>query len=355
MSESQSASFPSAPARASLPDWYESLFDAIVERVAHGRLSAAGVVNRELAATYWAIGRLILDRQSDLGWGSAVVERLAIDLRAAFPGARGFSPRNLKYMRAFADAWPDFTMVQRVAQLGWRHHIALLEKLHDGSTRLWHADAAIRHGWSRDMLVHQIDTRLHEREGGAVTNFAATLPPDDSDLAQKMTKDPYIFDFLALTEKRSERELQDQLVKHLQKFLLELGEGFAFVGEQVRLAIGDDEFFADLLFYHLRLRCYVVIELKATGFSPAALGQLGMYIAAVDDLLALPQDKPTIGLLLCKTKNSVVAEYALRSSSAPIGVADWTSLITESLPAELEGSLPSIEIIEAELSREGFE
>ncbi|TFC06414.1 PDDEXK nuclease domain-containing protein [Cryobacterium mannosilyticum] len=191
---------------------------------------------------------------------------------------------------------------------------------------------ALAECWPREEFVHQIETRLHERSARAVTNFAATLPPGDSDLAQQLTKDPYVFDFLALTDRRSERELETQLVTHVQKFLLELGQGFAFVGEQVRLEIGNDEFFADLLFYHLTLRCYVVIELKATAFDPGFLGRLGMYMAAVDDLLAVPGDKPTIGLLLCKTKNNVVAEYALRDYSAPIGVAEWKSAITNSLP-----------------------
>ena len=219
-------------------------------------------------------------------------------------------------------------------------------------TRLWYAAAALQNGWSRDTLTHQIVTRLHERSGSAITNFAATLPPADSDLAQQLTKDPYVFDFLAMTERSSERELETQLVSHVQRFLLELGQAFAFVGQQVRLEIGDDEFFADLLFYHLILRCYVVIELKATAFDPAFLGQLGMYMAAVDDLMARGDDKPTIGLLLCKSKNSIVAEYALRSSSMPIGVADWKTAITDSLPAELASNLPSIETLEAELSRE---
>ena len=237
-----------------------------------------------------------------------------------------------------------------LAQLPWYHQIALVEKLHDNETRLWYARAAVAEGWSRNVLVHQIDTRLHERSGRAITNFAATLPPADSDLAQQATKDPYVFDFLAMTDRRTERELETQLVTHVQKFLLELGQGFAFVGEQVRLEIGDDEFFADLLFYHLTLRCYVVVELKATSFDPGFVGQLGMYMAAVDDLLARPDDKPTIGLLLCKTKNNVVAEYALRSSALPIGVADWKSAITEALPDELASSLPTVETLEAELA-----
>ena len=352
MSDDQSASFPTTPARAAMPEWYSQLLDAIAQRVSLGRLSATTAVNRELTATNWAIGRLILDRQNDEGWGSRIIDRLSFDLKVGFPDARGFSPRNLKYMRAFAQAWPDWPIVQSTAQLPWFHQITLLEKLETTETRLWYATAAIAEGWSRNILVHQIETRLHERSGSAITNFAATLPPVDSDLAQQLTKDPYVFDFLALAERSNERELEKQLVSHVQKFLLELGQGFAFVGQQVRLEVGDDEFFADLLFYHLTLRCYVVIELKATAFDPAFLGQLGMYMAAVDDLLAHAGDQPTIGLLLCKSKNSIVAEYALRSSSMPIGVADWKTAITDSLPAELASNLPSIETLEAELSRQ---
>lgn len=344
------ASFPGTPARGSMPAWYQQLLDSITERISLGRLGATAAINRELTATYWAIGRLILERQDEEGWGTRVIDRLSADLKTAFPGARGFSPRNLKYMRALAEAWPDTAIVQGIALLPWTHQIALLEKLSDAETRLWYAAAAVENGWSRNVLVHQIDTELHHRSGKAISNFTATMPPSDSDLAQQATKDPYVFDFLAMTDKHNERELETQLVKHIEKFLLELGQGFAFVGEQVRLEIRTKEFFADLLFYNFRLRCFVVIELKATDFEPGYLGQLGMYMAAVDDLLAHPDDKPTIGLLLCKTKDSVVAEYALRSSSMPIGVAEWKTVITESLPPEIASSLPSIELLEAELA-----
>ena len=351
MSDDSSASFPSTPARTSMPDWYPDLLASVADRVSAGRSRAFTVAQQELVSTYWSIGHEILQRQNERGWGARIIDRLSKDVISQFPDARGFSPRNLKYMRAFAECWPGEAIVQAPpAQLPWYHQIALVEKLHDNETRLWYARAAVAEGWSRNVLVHQIDTRLHERSGRAITNFAATLPPADSDLAQQATKDPYVFDFLAMTDRRTERELETQLVTHVQKFLLELGQGFAFVGEQVRLEIGDDEFFADLLFYHLTLRCYVVVELKATSFDPGFVGQLGMYMAAVDDLLARPDDKPTIGLLLCKTKNNVVAEYALRSSALPIGVADWKSAITEALPDELASSLPTVETLEAELA-----
>jgi predicted nuclease of restriction endonuclease-like (RecB) superfamily len=334
-----------------MPEWYPKLLAAVADRVSAGRTRAVAAVNMELLSTYWAVGRDILDRQNEEGWGAKVIDRLSADLRDQFPKAKGFSPRNLKYMRAFAAAWPDGSIVQQAAaQLPWGHHMVLLDKLDDAEARLWYAAAAVENGWSRNILVHQIDIRLRERSGKAITNFAAVLPPSDSDMVQQATKDPYVFDFVAMTDRRNERELEAHLVTHVQKFLLELGQGFAFVGEQVRLQIGKQEFFADLLFYNFKLRCFVVIELKATDFKPEYLGQLGMYMAAVDDLLAHPEDKPTVGLLLCKTKDNVVAEYALRGYSTPIGVAEWKSAIEESLPEEFAASLPSIEEIEAELA-----
>lgn len=338
------------PLGAAVPEWYTELLDSVSERITVGHRRAVAAANSELVATYWAIGRDILDRQAEEGWGSKVIDRLSADLKLRFPDARGFSPRNLTYMRALAAAWPDPAFVQRsVAQLPWRHHVALLDKLDRSDLREWYAERAIENGWSRDVLALQIESRLHERAGRAVTNFRQTLPPADSDLAQQATKDPYLFDFLGAGEKIQERALENGLVEHVTQFLLELGQGFAFVGRQVRLELGGDEFFCDLLFYHLALRRYVVIELKAVAFEPGFLGQLGVYIAAVDDLLATPADGPTIGLLLCRSKNNLVAEYALRSVAAPIGVADWKTAITTSLPADLAPALPSIEELEAEL------
>ena len=266
--------------------------------------------------------------------------------------AKGYSPRSLKYMRALAAAWSPEAIVQRcAAQLPWRQHMILLDRLDGADQRLWYANEAVEQGWSRDTLVLKIEGRLHERSGKAISNFAATLPPADSDMVQQATKDPYLFDFVGATEIRNERELERKLIDHVTAFLLELGQGFALVGQQVRLSVGGDEFFCDLLFYHLRLRRYVVIELKSVSFEPGFLGQLGLYMAAVDDLIAHPDDEPAIGLLLCKTKNNTVAEYALRNFGAPIGVADWATTITTSLPTDLTTSLPSIEDLEAELSQ----
>jgi predicted nuclease of restriction endonuclease-like (RecB) superfamily len=241
--------------------------------------------------------------------------------------------------------------VQRsAAQLPWRHNQQLLDKLDGLDLRLWYAAAALDQGWSRDVLTLQIERRLHERAGKAISDLPQTLPEPDSDLAQQATRDPYLFDFLSTSRTRAEREIEQGLVEHVREFLLELGRGFAFVGNQVRLELGGDEFFCDLLFYHVPLHRYVVIELKAVKFDPAFLGQLSMYQAAVDDLLAGPGDDPTIGLLLCRTKNDVVAEYDVRNHRTPIGVAEWATAITTDLPAELASSLPSIADIEAELA-----
>ena len=330
------------------PEGYADWLTELKTRIHSAQQRATLAVNRELVLLYWQIGQDILARQSAQGWGAKVIERLALDLRAAFPDMKGFSPRNLKYMRAFAEAWPDAEFVQAVlAQLPWYHQLALLDKLPGPETRRWYAAKAIEHNWSRNILVMQIETRLLERSGKSVTNFEASLPRPQSDLARESLKDPYRFDFLGLTDEAQEREIENALVKHVTEFLLELGAGFAFVGRQVLLDVGGDEFFIDLLFYHLKLRCYVVIELKAGKFKPEHLGQLGFYLTAVDRQIKHPQDAPTIGLLLCKSKNKVVAEYALGDKTQPIGIAEYKLLA--SLPAELQTSLPSIEQIEREL------
>ncbi len=349
--EQPPARFESSPAPASMPGWYPDLLSSVVERISTGSRPAHAAVNQELISNYWAIGRDILDRQSEQGWGARVIDRLSADLKRQFPDARGYSPRNLKYMRAVAAAWPEPAIVQRsVAQLPWRQHIALLEKLDAPDLRLWYAQEAIHQGWSRDILTWHIDRGLHQRSGKAISNFGVTMPPAESDMAQQATKDPYEFEFIGLAGGHRERDIEDGLIQHVERFLLELSQGFAFVGRQLRLTINDHEFYADLVFYHFKLHAFVVIELKNSAFDPSYLGQLGIYVAAVDDLLAGPVDGPTIGLLLCKTKDNVVAEYALRSTAAPIGVAEWTDAITTHLPEELASTLPRIEDLEAELN-----
>lgn len=331
----------------SSPDYASWLADLKL-RVEQARQRAALSVNRELIALYWQIGRDILGRQRRQGWGAKVIDQLARDLKAAFPDMRGFSPRNLKYMRAFAEAWPDGTFVQQAAaQLPWFHLCTLLDKLKDNAEREWYATKAVEHGWSRNILAMQIDTRLHERQGSAVTNFRESLASPQSDLARETLKDPYVFDFLGLSDDAQERDIERALTHHITRFLIELGAGFAFVGRQYRLEVGGDEFFIDLLFYHLKLRCYVVVELKTTPFKPEYAGQLNFYLSAVDAQVKQADDQPTIGLLLCREKNRLVAEYALRGMAKPIGVAEYQLL--REVPAPLVSDLPSIEQIEAEL------
>lgn len=333
------------PPLAGYADWLADL----KTRIHTAQQRATLAVNRELVLLYWQIGRDILARQAEQGWGAKVIERLAEDLRAAFPDVKGFSRANLMYMRAFAEAWPDAEIVQQaVGQLPWGHNLVLLSRLKDPEQRLAYARSAITHGWSRNVLNIHIETRLLERTGAAITNFELSLPKPLSDLARESLKDPYRLDFLGLSREAGEREIENALVKHVTEFLLELGAGFAFVGRQVLLDVAGDEFFIDLLFYHLKLRCYVVIELKGGKFKPEHLGQLSFYLAAVDAQVKHPQDAPTIGLLLCKSKNKVVAEYALRNNTQPLGVAEYQLL--DSLPAELQTSLPSIEQIERELA-----
>ncbi|MCL1622578.1 PDDEXK nuclease domain-containing protein [Ralstonia pseudosolanacearum] len=329
------------------PDYVSWLAD-LKSRVERARQRAALAVNRELVVLYWQIGSDILERQRRLGWGAKVIEQLSRDLKAAFPDLRGFSPRSLKYMRALAEAWPDGEFVQQaVAQLPWSHVVTLLDKLTVREEREWYAAKSVEHGWSRNVLAMQIQTRLHARQGGAVTNFPDRLPPAQSDLARDTFKDPYLFDFLGLSEDAQERDIEHALTQHITRFLLELGAGFAFVGRQHRLEVGGDEFFIDLLFYHLKLRCYVVVELKATQFKPEYAGQLNFYLSAVDAQLKSEADQPTIGLLLCRENNRLVAEYALRGMAKPMSVAEYQLL--REIPASLTSNLPSIEQIEAEL------
>ncbi len=333
---------------AAMPADYAEWLADIRARVVAARQRAALAANAELIGLYWQIGRDILQRQSAQGWGSKVIERLARDLREAFPEMKGFSARNLKYMRAFAEAWPDPDFVQQfAAQLPWFHLCTLLDKLKDPALRLRYAEQARAEGWSRATLELNIRNRLHERQGQAVTNFGTRLPAPHSELAHETLKDPYLFDFLGLGDAAHERDIENALVRHITRFLLELGSGFAFIGRQFRLEVEGDEFFIDLLFYHTRLKCYVVVELKATAFKPEHAGQLNFYLAAVDRQVKAPDDRPTIGLLLCKTKKRTVAEYALSGIDKPIGVAEYQ--LVRALPEPLVTSLPTVEELESEL------
>ena len=305
----ESASFPAPVGKNVVPTDYQAVLERLKERIRAERLRVTMSANSAMVLLYWDIGKTILERQQERGWGARIIDRLSHDLNAVFPDMSGFSPRNRKYMRAFAEAWPDRAIVQRtVAQLPWRSNLALIEKLEHPEARLWYAQKTIENGWSRDILALQIESGLRERQGRAVTNFPVTMPPSDSDMAAQVFKDPYLFDFLGTADPRREREVERALVDHIQRFLLEMGAGFAFVG------------------------------------------QMNLYLSAVDDLLRHPDDEPTIGLLLCKGKNRVIVEYALRGFTKPVGVADWETRLVDSLPDELQGSLPTVEEIEAELS-----
>ena len=324
------------------PPGYAALLKDIKERVHTAQMRATLAVNRELILLYWSIGRDILDRQQAEGWGTKVIDRLAKDLGAEFPGVEGFSPRSLKYMRTFAGEWPDESIVQQVAaQLPWGHHDGPPDRIKNRTTREWYLQSAVEHGWSRNVLVHQISSRLHERQGKALSNFSQALPPEGSDLAEQLLKDPYQFDFLTLASSYKERELERGLLIHLRDLLLELGRGFAFVGSQVPLEVDGQTFYLDLLFYHIRLHCYFVIDLKVGPFKPEYAGKLNFYLSAADALRRTTSDAPTVGLLLCESRGKSIVEYALRDVAKPIGVSTYR--VTRQLPEPLRDEIPSIE------------
>lgn len=342
--------FPVAPNLSEMSDVYLKFIEEVKSEIQKQRISVVLNANSSMICLYWNIGRAILKKQEEEGWGAKVIDRMAKDLKDAFPEMSGFSPRNIKYMRKFAECWPDFQIVQQVvAQIPWRTNRMLLDKLDTEKSRIWYAYKTIENGWSSNMLELQIQSGLMERSGRSTNNFPVALPPADSDMVNQVFKDPYLFDFLGTDMPRREVEIERQLTEHIQSFLLELGQGFAFVGRQVHLEVGGDDFYIDLLFYHLKLRCYVVIELKACDFEPGFISQLNMYQNVVNDILCHPDDKPTIGLLLVKGKNETVVEYSLAGYQNPIGVAEWKNQIAKALPEELRSSLPSIEEIEKEL------
>lgn len=356
---------------------YTDLLQRIKQRIGEAQTRAILAVNSELIRLYWDIGHLIDQRQQKEGWGAGFIPKLAADLRNELPEVKGFSTRNIGYMLQFAREYGDPTVLipvtgttqaeeayqlevesrlilqQLVAKIPWGHNLLLMERVKDRSVRLWYMQQTISQGWSRNILAAMIDSRLHERQGQSITNFSSHLPSPQSDLAQQTLRDPYIFDFLTLEEPFRERELETGLIRHLENFLLELGQGFAFVGRQYLVNVGDDDFYVDLLFYHLHLRCFVVIDLKRGKFKPEYAGKINFYCNVVDDHLRHANDQPTIGLILCQEKNAVVAEYALRGMNKPIGISEYE--LTRALPAELKSSLPSIEELEAELSGMGVD
>jgi predicted nuclease of restriction endonuclease-like (RecB) superfamily len=330
-------------------DDYARWLASLKSEIQAARTRAVLAVSHEMVRLYHRIGTEILERQQRQGWGARVIARLSNDLREAFPDMKGLSSTNLKYMRIFAELCPGLQFGQQVAdQLPWFHVVTLLTKVPDASEREWYATQAVRHAWSRATLEAHIRSRLHLRQGAALTNFERHLPAPQAQLAAEVLKDPYHFDFLGLGDEAHEHDIESALVRHITRFLLELGAGFAFVGRQHRIEVDGDEFFLDLLFYHTRLKCYVVVELKAGAFKPADVGQLNFYLAAVDAQMKAEDDRPTIGLLLCKTKNRLVAEYALSGIAKPMGVAEYQ--LVRALPEPLDTKLPTIEQLEEELS-----
>jgi predicted nuclease of restriction endonuclease-like (RecB) superfamily len=391
---------------------YATLLTDLKHRIRTAQIRAALSVNRELIQLYWDVGRAIVAKQRKEGWGAAVIDKLAADLQREFPELAGFSRGNIYRMRAFYMAYGESsgivaqparqlnarkagTIVQQgvgqieklassaivpqpvgqidtlsydsivaqparqlqtalpepMASLPWFHNVTLIESLHDSATRLWYARKALAHGWSRNMLAHWIDSDLYNREGKATTNFKNTLPPEQSDLALQILKDPYNFDFLTLHHDAKEKDLETGLLEHITRFLIELGEGFAFVGRQVRLEVDGEDYSVDLLFYHVRLHAFVVIDLKTGKFLPEHAGKMNFYLSAIDDQMRTPADAPTIGLILCRSRSRIIAEYALRHTQRPVGVAGYEVMLTDKLPKALAGSLPSIKQIERELSR----
>lgn len=368
--------------KSPIPENYSAILARLKDDVRSSRSRAALAVNRELVGLYWRFGQAIVEQQKTAGWGRNVVERLANDLKDAFPDMRGFSPINLWAMRQFYLTWLEAgralpTLLQElealpklpalphnlpflgdnqdgvailsqlVRELPWGHNRLLIHKIKNHAVRLWYMQKAIIHGWSRNVLALQLESALHQRQGKAVTNFSVSLPSPDSDLAIQTLKDPYIFDFLGLGDEAKEREIERGMLEHLKRFFLELGDGFALVGQQYRLSVGEKDYYVDLLFYHIQLRRYIVVEVKAGAFEPAYIGQLNHYLSALDDTLRREGDNPTIGLLLCRDKDKIDVEYALRGMNQPMAIAEYR--LTKAIPRELKDVLPSIEEIENEL------
>jgi predicted nuclease of restriction endonuclease-like (RecB) superfamily len=352
---------------STLPGTYAQVLNDLKSRIRQSQMKAALSVNRHLIELYWHIGKVIVERQHAEGWGKSVVEHLAHDLHREFPDIGGFSPRNIWRMRSFYLAYTEgvrklpqpvaeldgIKLPQSVAEIPWGHNAVLIEKIDDPIERIWYALKTIENGWSRSILTLQIESGLYHRQGKAVSNFKKTLPPLQSDLAQQMLKDPYVFDFLTIDKEAHERAIEKELVNHITRFLLELGAGFAFVGKQFHIEVSGQDFYIDLLFYHTRLHCYVVVELKVGEFKPEYAGQINFYLSALDEFVKTPDDNPSIGLVLCATRDKILAEYALRDIKKPIGVAEWKTKLTRFLPAKLKNNLPTIEEIEAEMARKG--
>lgn len=329
---------------------YKELIGGIKTQIKNSRQKALFSVNRELLMLYWNIGNTILSFQSKEGWGAKVIDNIADEIKREFPDMKGFSARNLKYMRKFAAEYKNVEFVQQVvAQIPWSHNVVLMDRVVDLNKRIWYINKTVENGWSRNTLVHQIESNLFERQNNEIktSNFMEKLDSPNNSLAVEVLKDPYIFDFISMTEEMNERDIEKQLVKKITKLLLELGSGFAFIGNQYKLNVGGDDYYLDLLFYNLKLRCYVVVELKTGKFKPEYAGKLNFYLSAVDDILKTDLDNPSIGIILCKEKNRLVAEYSLKDMTKPIGVSEYKLL--EKIPEDLKGTLPTIEEMEETL------
>ncbi len=369
---------------------YEHWIESVKSRVRTARVRTALAANSELIRFYWNLGKMISTKLIETGWGGNVVNQLSIDLQKEFPHLKGFSRRNLYYTKKFYEVFSelliapqvgallkdtieqdqfcktsesDTVVPQREAQienditpqlvehLPWGHIKVVIDKLKSPSEIHFYVEESLKNGWNRDVLALQIKSELHKRQGSAVTNFSNTLPSPQSDLVQQVIKDPYRFDFLEMTKPYNERDIEQQLVDQIQKFLLELGKGFAFIGKQYHLEIGESDYYLDLLFYHIHLKCYVVVELKNTKFIPEYAGKLNFYLSAVDEILKTESENPTIGIMLCRDKNCIETEFALRGMSQPMGVSEFS--FTEILPEELKGSMPTVEEIEREIGTSG--
>lgn len=337
---------------------YNEFLREIKDQIVNAQIKTALTVNRELLKLYWNLSKQIIEKQEKASWGEGILESISHDLQKEFPHMKGFSVRNLQYIKKWYKYWFQIAP-QLVAQFGedflfsipWGHHREILSKTKKMEEAIFYVAKTIENSWSRNVLVLQIESGLYLRQGGAITNFKEKLPMIHSDLARETLKDPYCFDFLTLTEEYNERELEDKLVENITKFLLELGQGFSYIGRQYKIEVSDKEFYIDLLFYHVKLHCYVVIELKAGEFKPEYIGKLNFYISVVDDILVDKKiDKPTIGILICKSKDNTIVEYSLRNIEKPIGVSEFK--LSEILPEEYKNSLPSIQEIEAELDLE---
>ena len=327
---------------------YNSFLSTIKKQIQRARVKAVIAVNNQLLQLYWEVGCEIIHRQENQKWGSKVIKRLSQDLRSSFPDLKGFSERNLLYMKQFARNYPDFVIAQPpVAQISWSHNTILLDKCKKKEEQLWYAQKAIENGWSRNIMLMQIETGLYNRKGAAITNFKKSLPDANSELVVQTIKDPYIFDFLNLTEEAKEKDIEKGLVDNIAQFLLELGKGFAFVGRQYHISVGKKDFYIDLLFYHIDLECYIVIELKAREFKPEYAGQLGFYLTAIDKKVKKDHHNPTIGLIICKERDKIVAEYALGHINNPVGISEFR--LSEEMEIKIKNILPSIEELEKSL------